>query len=43
MKYKGEVSNTFVVLDIKDTGSITKEISVASVLYGSNMEPSKIP
>lgn len=39
MKYKGAGSNTFVVLDIKDTGSITKEISAGSVLYGGNMEP----
>lgn len=39
VKYKGEVSNTFIVLDIKDTGSITKEISAASVFYGGNMEP----
>nr|WP_279221820.1 DEAD/DEAH box helicase family protein [Clostridium sp. JN-1] len=39
MKYKGESSNTFVVLDVKDTGSIVKEISAGSVLYGGNMEP----
>lgn len=39
MKHKGAAVGTFVVLDIKDTGGIIKEISGGSVLYGSNMEP----
>lgn len=39
MKYKGEKANSFVVLDVKDTGQVAKEISSGSVLYGGNMEP----
>lgn len=39
MKYYGKKPSPFVVIDIKDTGGVTKEISGASVLYGSNMEP----
>lgn len=39
MKHKGSISGSFIVFDIKDTGSIVKEISAGSVLYGANMEP----
>lgn len=39
MKHKGTTAGTFVVIDIKDTGAIVKEISAGSVLYGANMEP----
>ncbi len=39
MKHKGASVGTFVVFDIKDTGSLIKEISAGSVLYGANMEP----
>lgn len=39
MKFKGNTASHFVVMDIIDTGSIVKEISAGSVLYGGNMEP----
>lgn len=39
MKHKGNETGPFVVIDIKDTGGVIKEISGGSVLYGSNMEP----
>lgn len=39
MKHKGATVGTFVVMDIKDTGVVTKEISAGTVLYGANMEP----
>ena len=39
MKHKGATAGHFVVIDIKDTGEVVKEISAASVLYGANMEP----
>lgn len=39
MKHKGANAGTFVVMDIKDTGEVIKEISAGSVLYGANMEP----
>lgn len=39
MKYKGTTQTSFVVLDIKDSGSVVKEVSAGTVLYGSNMEP----
>lgn len=39
MKHKGASAGTFVVMDIKDTGEVVKEISAGSVLYGANMEP----
>lgn len=39
MRLKGKTSSHFVVMDINDTGEAAKQISAASVLYGSNMEP----
>lgn len=39
MKHKGSTQGNFVVMDIKDTGAVVKEISAGSVLYGANMEP----
>ncbi|MTK12923.1 MAG: DEAD/DEAH box helicase [Clostridiaceae bacterium] len=39
MKHKGATAGHFVVIDIKDTGAVVKEISASSVLYGANMEP----
>ncbi|AJA48915.1 type I restriction enzyme EcoAI R protein [Clostridium pasteurianum DSM 525 = ATCC 6013] len=39
MKHKGVGAGAFVVIDIKDTGAVVKEISAGSVLYGANMEP----
>lgn len=39
MKFKGSDAGHFVVMDIKDTGGIVKEISAGAVLYGGNMEP----
>lgn len=39
MKHKGNSSAPFVVIDVKDTGEVLKEISAGSVLYGANMEP----
>ncbi len=39
MKYKGSSSSVYVMLDVKDTGAVVKEISAGTVLYGSNMEP----
>ncbi|MFT5876088.1 MAG: type I restriction enzyme R subunit [Clostridium sp.] len=39
MKYKGSIPGPFIVLDVKDTGGIAKEISAGSVLYSGNMEP----
>lgn len=39
MRHKGNTPGTFVVMDIKDSGSVVKEISAGTVLYGSNMEP----
>lgn len=39
MKHKGNETGPFVVIDIKDTGGVVKQISGGSVLYGSNMEP----
>ncbi|NFM15851.1 DEAD/DEAH box helicase [Clostridium sporogenes] len=39
MKHKGATAGTFVVMDIKDTGGVVKEISAGTVLYGANMEP----
>ncbi|MEL7598030.1 MAG: type I restriction-modification enzyme R subunit C-terminal domain-containing protein, partial [Clostridiaceae bacterium] len=39
MKFKGNTASHFIVMDIIDTGSIVKEISAGSVLYGGNMEP----
>ncbi|WP_125153445.1 DEAD/DEAH box helicase family protein [Clostridium rectalis] len=39
MQYIGANEGTFVVMDIKDTGGVVKEISAGSVLYGANMEP----
>ena len=39
MKHKGATAGKFVVIDIKDTGAIMKEISAGTVLYGANMEP----
>lgn len=38
MKHKGSTAGHFVVIDIKDTGAVVKEISAGSVLYGANME-----
>lgn len=39
MKHKGLNPGTFVVMDVKDTGAVVKEISAGTVLYGANMEP----
>ncbi|WP_102401255.1 DEAD/DEAH box helicase family protein [Haloimpatiens massiliensis] len=39
MKHQGATAGIFVVMDIKDTGVVTKEISAGTVLYGANMEP----
>lgn len=39
MKHKGSTQGIFIVMDIKDTGEVVKEISAGSVLYGANMEP----
>lgn len=39
MKYIGSTGGPFVLIDIKDTGEVTKEINAGSVLYGANMEP----
>ncbi|HBJ2623660.1 DUF4145 domain-containing protein [Clostridium botulinum] len=39
MKHKGSTIGPFIVMDIKDTSGVIKEISAGSVLYGANMEP----
>lgn len=39
VKYQGGRPGNFVVLDVKDTGQVTREISGGSVLYRGNMEP----